>query len=207
MVFFNTNGCTSRLKSLFFTAVFTVIASFSLSAQTIYALSNATNLLTFSASSPATVTTTAISGVAAGYTVVGLDSRPATGELFALAYRADSSKALLYVINPTSGAATVVGGTAVALTLGTTTNNIGFDFNPTVDRIRVTATNGKNYRLNPVTGGLAATVVETNLPVSAARIGIDSNQGSAKTVPAPRRNRRRGIEFGSGVMIFLEKGS
>nr|MCU0635297.1 DUF4394 domain-containing protein [Gemmatimonadaceae bacterium] len=33
-----------------------------------------------------------------------------------------------------------------------TTGSIGFDFNPTVDRIRVIGANGSNFRLNPLDG-------------------------------------------------------
>ena len=46
-------------------------------------------------------------------------------------------------------------GPAVRLELGT--GSIGFDFNPTVDRIRVVAANRANYRLNPNDGTIAAT--------------------------------------------------
>ena len=42
------------------------------------------------------------------------------------------------------------------LTLGSN-SAISFDFNPTVDRIRVVGANKKNYRLHPVTGAIAAT--------------------------------------------------
>lgn len=38
----------------------------------------------------------------------------------------------------------------------------GFDFNPTVDRIRVTSNTGQNLRLNPDTGAVAATDLALN---------------------------------------------
>ncbi|AYA36087.1 DUF4394 domain-containing protein [Hymenobacter oligotrophus] len=125
-------------------------------AQTLYGLSG-TNLVTFQASAPGTLTaTTAITGVATGQTIVGMDVRPNTGELFALGYSAATTTAQLYRINVSSGAATAV-GTALTLNLGGATDRIGFDFNPTVDRIRVTSTNRANLRLNPNDGALAAT--------------------------------------------------
>src|SRR5262249_34672066 len=52
------------------------------------------------------------------------------------------------------GAATQVGG-AGAFTLSGTA--FSFDFNPTVDRIRVISNTGQNLRLNPNDGTLAAT--------------------------------------------------
>lgn len=89
--------------------------------------------------------------------LVGLDVRPATNELFALSYLPASSEAQLYKLNPTSGALTTV-GQPLTLSLGTTNYTaIGFDFDPTTDRIRVTSANRVNYRLNPNTGALEAT--------------------------------------------------
>ena len=64
------------------------------------------------------------------------------------------STSRLYVINPATGAASQVGA-AGAFTLNGT--NFGFDFNPTVDRIRVISDTGQNLRLNPTDGTLTAT--------------------------------------------------
>lgn len=89
--------------------------------------------------------------------LVGLDVRPATGEVFALGYLPASSEAQLYKLNPASGALATIGP---PLTLGLGTANytaIGFDFDPTTDRVRVTSANRVNYRLNPNTGALEAT--------------------------------------------------
>ncbi|MGY2132163.1 DUF4394 domain-containing protein [Hymenobacter sp. HD11105] len=125
-------------------------------AQTVYGLSP-TGLVTFNAATPATVTTAIpFTGVTTGQTLVGLDVRPNTGQLFALGYNAATTQAQLYTINPTTGAATTV-GVALTLALGTATDRIGFDFNPTVDRIRVVSSNRANFRLNPNNGTIAAT--------------------------------------------------
>ncbi len=98
----------------------------------------------------------AISGIPAGMNVVGIDYRPNTGELYGLAYNnlAASNNAQILIINTTTGMATAV-GSPVSLNLGI--GGIGFDFNPAVDRIRVVAENGMNYRLHPVTGAIVAT--------------------------------------------------
>lgn len=144
-------------------------------AQTVYGLSTsstlATSLVTFDAATPGTFTATVpITGLAAGQTLVGLDSRPNTGELFALGYNPTGTQAQLYTLNRTSGALTAVGA-ALTLNLGTSTARIGFDFNPTVDRIRVTGNNATNFRLNPNNGALAAT--DGNLAYAAS----DANAG------------------------------
>ncbi|UOQ78094.1 DUF4394 domain-containing protein [Hymenobacter sp. 5516J-16] len=131
-------------------------------AQTVYGLSvatapAATSLVSFDAATPGTLTATVpITGITAGQTVVGIDFRPNTGELFALGYAATGTQAQLYTINRTTGVATTV-GSALTLNLGTELNRIGFDFNPTVDRIRVTSGARTNFRLNPNNGALAAT--------------------------------------------------
>jgi len=127
---------------------------------TVYGLAQGgTTLIALPSNGTGTPTLLPISGIAGGQTLVGLDSRPATGQLFALGYNG-SGTAQLYTINATTGAATAVGST-VALALGASTERIGFDFNPTVDRIRVTSSNLANFRLNPNNGALAAT--DTNL--------------------------------------------
>lgn len=97
-----------------------------------------------------------ITGVPANQYLVGLDFRPSTGELFALGYDPATQQTQLYSISQTTAAATPI-GQALVLNLGTNVGRIGFDFNPTADRIRVTAGNGGNFRLNPNDGALVAT--------------------------------------------------
>ena len=127
-----------------------LFSGYAAQSQTVYALSGS-NLVSFSPAAPGTIISTVpLSGITSGQVVEGMDFRPATGQLFAMGYVASSGFAQLYVINVKSGAATPVGPGA---TLATGLANIGFDFNPTVDRIRVTGGN-LNYRMNPLTGGL-----------------------------------------------------
>ncbi|MBD2770030.1 DUF4394 domain-containing protein [Hymenobacter sp. BT664] len=97
-----------------------------------------------------------ISGTTAPQVLVGMDYRPNTGQLYALGYDAAASSAQLYTLNPITGVATAVAA-PFTLALGDASTRIGFDFNPTVDRIRVVSGNGTNVRLNPVTGTLDAT--------------------------------------------------
>jgi hypothetical protein len=114
-------------------------------------------LVTFDVTTPGTFTALVpITGLTVGLSLVGLDTRPATGELFALGYDQNTSQAQLYTLNRTTGALTTV-GTPLLLSLGQNPNLVGFDFNPTVDRIRVTGGARTNYRLNPNNGALMAT--------------------------------------------------
>ncbi len=114
-----------------------------------YAINSGTNLLIFNPMSPMPVTK-AITGMQPGETILGIDFRPANGALYAL-----GSTSRLYTLNTASGAATGVGTLPFTTLLSGT--YFGFDFNPTVDRIRVVSNTGQNLRLNPNDGSLAAT--------------------------------------------------
>jgi hypothetical protein len=124
-------------------------------AGTIYLTNSQNQLLAIDSATPGTVVTSVgITGLQSGEAILGIDFRPATSQLFAL-----GSTSRLYTIDAGTGAATAV-GSAGAFTLSGT--SFGFDFNPTVDRIRVVSNTGQNLRLNPATGGLAATDAALN---------------------------------------------
>ncbi len=128
--------------------------------KVVYGLS-AGNLISFNSNTPGTILSTMpLTGITAGQAVEGLDFRPATGQLYALGYNASNGQSQVYTVNTSTGAAVPVGS---AITLATGMNNLSFDFNPTVDRIRVTSSTGQNYRLNPNDGTLA-----TDTPLSYA---------------------------------------
>lgn len=148
-------NCRHLLRGILMGLMILVGAISNLNAQIVYALSGST-LTSFDISSPTTVlTTNFVAGVAAGQTIEGIDFRPNTGELYAIGYNQTSGEARLYTINLVTGVATAVG--AAPVTLQPNMSEINFDFNPTVDRIRVTGSNTANYRLHPVTGAIAAT--------------------------------------------------
>ncbi|WP_345950615.1 DUF4394 domain-containing protein [Mucilaginibacter sp. PAMB04274] len=113
-----------------------------------YAVSTNNELLIFNPASPAPVAK-AITGLQANETILGIDFRPANGQLYAL-----GSTSRLYTVNASSGVATAVGATPFSTALSGT--SFGFDFNPTVDRIRVVSNTGQNLRLNPNDGTVVA---------------------------------------------------
>jgi hypothetical protein len=123
---------------------------------------NGTSLIRFGLDTPGTTTTQAMSPIAAGETLVGIDGRPQTGQLYALGVNATANTATLYLIDPQTGAATAIGtpgqiafvnsiGNPVDLP-NPATSGYGMDFNPTVDRLRVVTSTGLNFRVNPNTG-------------------------------------------------------
>ncbi|RZL11057.1 MAG: DUF4394 domain-containing protein, partial [Hymenobacter sp.] len=149
-------------KSLLLSLLLVGGAALPAAAQTGYALtrttSNTYSLSTFQATSPGTFTASVtLTGIlSSNQYLIGMDFRPATGELYALGYALIGQQVQLYKANLTTGALTPV-GSAQRLDLGTNPARIGFDFNPTADLIRVTGSNRVNLRLSPATGALAGT--------------------------------------------------
>lgn len=119
-------------------------------AVTLYGLTVSNKLVRFNSGSPSNIESTVqVGNLAAGENVIGIDFRPATGQLLGL-----SSNNRLMTIDPASGAATLIGSAPFTTTLNGAA--FGFDFNPVVDRIRVTSDNDQDLRLNPNNGGVAA---------------------------------------------------
>jgi hypothetical protein len=79
----------------------------------------------------------------------GIDFRPATGDLYAL-----GSDKVVYRVNVATAIAVAEGPAFEAAPDALNSGNIGFDFNPTVDKIRVTSDADDNIRLNPDEGNL-----------------------------------------------------
>lgn len=132
------------LISMVFLFVLAFITAASVKAATIYSVTTSNQLIRFDSATPtATTTVGAITGLQGGEDVVGIDFRTATGRLYGL-----GSNSRLYLINTTTGAATFVATLSTTLS-GT---SFGFDFNPTVDRIRIVSNTGQNLRVNPATG-------------------------------------------------------
>ena len=97
----------------------------------------------------------AVTGLQPSETLMSIDFRPATGQLYGL-----GSTSRLYTINLNTGAATPQGITSFTPSISGTIANI--DFNPTVDRVRLVTNTGQNLRLNPETGAVAATDMNIN---------------------------------------------
>jgi Domain of unknown function (DUF4394) len=115
----------------------------------LFATDSKGNLLKFDSRSRRAVSSKAITGLPAGVVLGGIDFRPATGDLYAL-----GSDKVVYRVNVATAIA-VAEGPAFELAPGAlNSGNMGFDFNPTVDKIRVTSDADDNIRLNPDEGNL-----------------------------------------------------
>ncbi|HEY3384906.1 MAG TPA: DUF4394 domain-containing protein [Saprospiraceae bacterium] len=87
----------------------------------------------------------AISGLNSNEQILAIDFRPASGQLYGI-----SNHNKLYTIHTNTGLATAVSSAHFSPAINGAM--VGFDFNPTVDRIRVVTSAEQNLRLHPVTG-------------------------------------------------------
>jgi hypothetical protein len=144
------------------------------------------SLVVFDSATPGSVTTIGpVAGVTAGDQLVGIDIRPANGDLYAFGVNLATGTARVYTLNEATAAATLV--SILAADPADTTSpfpfttvsgtQFGMDFNPVVDRLRVTSTTGQNLRIN-VDNGL------TQLDVPLVYAAGDPNAGDSPIVPA-----------------------
>lgn len=140
-----------------------------------YAIDASNMLQIFNPNKPEPVSK-AITGLQNGEGILGIDFRPLNGQLYAL-----GSSSRIYTINLGTGAATQVGsGTLSTPLVGT---EFGFDFNPTVDRIRVVSDTGQNLRLNPNDGAVAAIdgIINPGTPTLSSAAYTDNFAGATTT--------------------------
>jgi hypothetical protein len=115
------------------------------------AVTTSHQLISFNAATPGKLLwKRSLTGLQAGEVILGIDYRQKNDTLYAL-----GSSGRLYTVDTDTGALTPVGAPLAVPLQGT---EFGFDFNPTVDRIRVASSTGQNLRLHPDTGA----VVDSN---------------------------------------------
>jgi len=118
----------------------------------LFATDSGGNLLSFRAAAPEAARSRPITGLPGGVVLKGIDFRPATGDLYAL-----GSDKVVYRVNPRTAIAVAEGPAFETAATALAGDRIGFDFNPTVDKIRVTSDADDNLRLDPDPGSLLAT--------------------------------------------------
>lgn len=118
-----------------------------------------------------------VTGLQTGEMLIALDYRPATGQLYGL-----GSTSRIYTVDK-DGKATAIGSAAFSPALSGTV--AGFDFNPTVDRIRIVTSSGQNLRVNPETGAVQVIDGNINGAVNAAISSVaytNSIAGATSTI-------------------------
>lgn len=154
-----------------------------------------TTLVRFNNANPGNQTSVNVSGVNATEVLVGCDYRPATGQLYGLGIDAATDRGSVYLLDPQTGNATAI-GTQGAIAFTTAAGNVvdfppnaagyGVDFNPTVDRMRVTTGTGLNFRVNqldgtPIDGDTAANGTQPDGNINGLPAGSTGVSGAAYT--------------------------
>jgi hypothetical protein len=111
------------------------------SGRVLFATTDQNQLIRFNSNRPGRLKDSrTITGLPAGVSLSGIDFRPATGDLYGV-----GSDSVVYRVSPRTGIAVAEGP---AVTPALNGRFFGVDFNPTVDKIRVTSDAGTNLRLN-----------------------------------------------------------
>ncbi|TCJ19926.1 DUF4394 domain-containing protein [Rubrobacter taiwanensis] len=134
----------------------------------VWGLTPSNELIAFDRGNPGTVTDRVT--IEAGEDILGIDFRPATGELWAL-----GAGGAVYTVDPASGAVTEQGQVTEPLE----GSAFEVDFNPSADAIRVVSDAGQNLRLAELDAG-----IETNVDEELAYAADDPNAGAQPTVVA-----------------------
>lgn len=139
------------------------------------------SLVSFTTTDATVTATQAVAGQNVGTSLVAIDVRPSTGQLFALGsdgqlYTVDTSVPALATVTKANPFGPKVGFGELDLSQG-----VGFDFNPAADRIRITV-GDKNYRLqtNGVIDGEGPP--NTGLPGTIQYVAGDPGAGTTPRV-------------------------
>ena len=149
----------------------------------VFAITASNKLISFNRDSAATVrTSVAVTGLASGESLVGIDFRPADGVLYGV-----GSTGRVYSINTTTAVATLK-STFAADAADTTApytslagTQFGVDFNPVADRLRVVSDTGLNLRINVDTGAVTTDGPINGGPATAAVTGSAYTNSFATT--------------------------
>lgn len=155
------------MKKQLAVGLFAIFAAGNAQAAKVFGVDGNDNLVSFNSSAPGAYTSSVKITGAEG--ILGLDFRPLDNTLYGLA-----SDHVIYTINTTTGLATAASG---VLDLGPLSTQFAFDFNPTVDRIRIISNADNNFVFNPNNGSLTTA---TSVFYAAG----DVNQGKNPNVTA-----------------------
>lgn len=137
--------------------------------RAIYGVDDANMLVVFGSQRPdLIIRKVAITGVATGEQIVGLDFRPLDGKLYGI-----GSSNRIYTIDTTTAVVTLAPAGAAPFTPALNGMQFGVDFNPVPDRIRVHTDAEQNLRLNQLTGAVVA--VDGTLAYATGDAGFGMN--------------------------------
>ena len=176
-------------------------------------LSGSTDLALFDTANPGGLTSRPITGLQTDTEkAVGLDFRPATGQLFLVTVPAGvAANALVrtYAVDPLTATATFVASIPGTVP-GAGDQATGIDFNPVVDRIRVVNAANENFRINPNNGSLAGNDTDLTFtapatgPITAVAYDRNVAPGPPGTIAPPGTlTTLYGIDVGADRLITI----
>jgi hypothetical protein len=161
------------MRSLLLALAALAVTAPAASAVPLVAVTPGNNLAFLDSASPSTTLSLGIGGLTPIQSVRGIDARPRTGELHAVAAQTGSSAnsfAFSYVI-PRDSAFTLFAGSTAGPLAGWGDVPAGWDINPVVDRARLVNVNDENARISPFNGSLAANDTDITPAATTALIG------------------------------------
>lgn len=163
-------------------------------AATIFGVDELNNLVSIdTANAAATLSSVRITGVADS--IKALDFRSTNNVLYGL-----GGDKIVYTINTLTGVATAASGV-----LAISGTEFGFDFNPTIDRLRIVSNTNENYVFNPNDGSLttATPVFYTAGDANAGRdADITALAYTTSTLGAPAGSTQLyGIDTALGTLV------
>ncbi len=126
------------------------------SGTTLHGLTTTNRIVTLNTAFPLFATgDVAVSGLAPGEQLIGIDRRPKTGVVYGVGKLGTVGR--LYTVDPASGVATLVASLVAAPTAASprggpvalSGTEFGFDFNPMADALRIVSDTGQNLRVIP----------------------------------------------------------
>ncbi|MGE0028640.1 MAG: DUF4394 domain-containing protein [Thermoleophilia bacterium] len=185
-------GRTRRALAL--AAALAVAAPAAAQARDIYATDSAGNLHRLDSRTPGVVLdTVAITGLPAGVSLVGIDIRPATGDLVGV-----GGNSVVYTLDPGTGAATPVGN---GFAPGLTGTSFGVDVNPVPDALRITSDANGNYRIAFATGNHGAGSPDGALNPGDPTVVASAYTNSALTATRPATTTLYAIDAASDQLL------
>ena len=161
-----------RATALVATTLFGLLGGVSARAETLVGLTTTNALVRFDSASPTQsgpmMSITGLLGV--DERILGIDMRPATGAIYGL-----GSAGNVYTLNATTGAATFMAGLSTPLS----GSSFGVDFNPVVDRLRITSNAGQNLRTNVDTGAVTVDAMLNGATASISASAYTNNVAGA----------------------------
>jgi hypothetical protein len=165
---------------------------------------NTDRLISFASNAPGVILgNVAITGLNMGEFLIGIDFRPASPtQLYAVA--TSGSRSRVVTINLQTGAITQVGEPFSPLL--SPSPYYGFDFNPSVDRIRVVNEDNLSIRLHPTTGQIVGTDAPLQYAPGDPNAGRDpriSHAAYDQNFPGTPQTTLFGVDFANDALVRI----